>query len=377
MRIADLHLPRCYFSGVFYDGALIMRTTGTWRPGRLLRRGLALLAILGWVDGAAHFAGNAQAGSAPAAAPGAPPAKEDKPAVIVVVGAPGEEEYGKNFAEWAAHWEKASREAGARLVTIGLKKAPTGTDRERLQRALLDEPKSQAAELWLVLIGHGTFDGKEAKFNLQGPDLSAAELAEWLKPFQRPLAVINTSSSSGPFLNTLSAPGRVVITATRSGHELNYARFGQYLSEALLDLKADLDKDGQVSLLEAYLSASHRVAEFYESEGRLATEHALLDDNGDGRGTPADWFRGVRAIKKADQGASVDGHRAHQFHLIRSEQERRMPAAIRAQRDELEMAVIKLREAKAGLKEDDYYHRLEDLLLKLARLYQQEEKAKP
>ena len=88
-------------------------------------------------------------------------------------------------------------------------------------------------ELWLVLLGHGTFDGKVAKFNLRGPDFSADELASWLQPFKRPLAVIDCSSCSAPFLPKLSAPGRVIITATRSGNEENYARFGQYISEAI------------------------------------------------------------------------------------------------------------------------------------------------
>lgn len=348
-----------------------MRSAETCYLRRLVRHGLALLVVAGWLGDAGGDLPVACAGSIPTA----PQASaEDKPTVIVVVGAPGEDEFGKNFAQWADHWAKASREAGAKHFALGLDKSLTGTDLERLHRALQNEPAQGSAELWLVLLGHGTYDGKEAKFNLQGPDLSATELAGWLKPFQRPLAVINASSSSGPFLNKLSAPGRVVITATKSGHELNYARFGQYLSEAMLDLKADLDKDGQVSLLEAYLSAAHQVAEFYQTEGRLATEHSLLDDNGDGLGTPADWFRGIRAVKKAEKGASIDGPRAHQFHLIRNAHERRMPAALRARRNELEMAVLKLREAKTGMKEDDYYRQLEDLLLNLARLYRQEGK---
>ena len=98
-----------------------------------------------------------------------------------------------------------------------------------------------------MLIGHGTFNGKEAKFNLRGPDLSATNLAEWLAPVERPVAVIDTSSASGPILNELSKPGRVIITATRSGYEQNYTRFGQFFSKAISDSKADLDKDGQVS----------------------------------------------------------------------------------------------------------------------------------
>jgi hypothetical protein len=220
------------------------------------------------------------------------------------------------------------------------------------------------------LIGHGTFDGKEAKFNLRGPDFSATDLATWLQPFRRPLIVINTAAASGPFLNKLSGPGRIIVTATRSGYEQNFARFGQFFSATIADLKADLDKDGQVSVLEAFLMASHDVAEFYKSEGRLATEHPLVDDNGDGLGTPPDWFRGIRAIKKPAQGASLDGLRAHQVHLVRSDAERKLSPALRTRRNELELGIMQLRETKETLPPDDYYHRLEILLLELARLYE-------
>jgi hypothetical protein len=301
--------------------------------------------------------------------PAAPSA--DAPTVIVAVSAPGEEEYGKSFAEWATNWEKTCHQAGARLVTVGLQTNSAVGDRDLLEQALREEPKGGPAELWLVLLGHGTFDGKEAKFNLRGPDLSASDLAAWLKPFHRPLAIINTSASSGPFLNRLSGEGRVVVTATRSGHEQSFARFGQYFSEAIGDPQADLDKDGQTSLLEAYLTAARGVAGFYDSEGRLATEHALLDDNGDGLGTPPDWFRGIRAVKKARDGAALDGLRAHQFHLVRSEAEQRLPAAVRARRDELELAIARLRETKPNLAEEEYYRRLEALLIQMAHLYEE------
>jgi hypothetical protein len=292
----------------------------------------------------------------------------DKAMVIIVVGAAGEEEYGKQFADWAGLWVKAADQGGANHLVIGTGDTDGPTDFERLKQALAAEPKDSMNELWLVLLGHGTFDGKEAKFNLRGPDFSAAELASWLQPFKRPLAVIDCSSASAPFMNKLAGPGRVVITSTRSGYEGNFARFGQYISEAIADPAADLDKDGQTSLLEAFLMASRRVAEFYSGDGRLATEHALLDDNGDGLGTPADWFRGIRAVKRAKDGAALDGQRAHQFYLVRSEQEQKIPPALRARRDELELQVAKLRDSKAKLKEDDYYGQLEPLMLELAKI---------
>ena len=107
------------------------------------------------------------------------------------------------------------------------------SDRERLQTLLSKESKTATTALWLVFIGHGTFDGQSAKFNLRGPDVTAAMLNEWLTPFERTVAVIDCSSSSAPFINRLSHPGRIVLTATKSGYEMNFARFGEYLATAI------------------------------------------------------------------------------------------------------------------------------------------------
>ncbi len=289
--------------------------------------------------------------------------------VVVVVGAAGEAEYGSNFVHQANLWQRACARAACPVVVLGLEDNRGTNDFDRLKQALELEPKNGPRQLWLVLIGHGTFDGKEARFNLRGPDVSATDLAAWLKPFHRPLAVINIASSSGPFLAKLSATNRVIITATRSGYEQYYTRFGEPFAEAIGDLKADLDKDGQVSLLEAFLTASRKANEFYKVEGRLATEHALLDDNGDGLGTPADWFQGLRASKTPKKGAAADGLLAGQFHLIPSDEERKLTAEQRAQRDALERAVLLHREKKGQLPEDAYYAQLEKLLLELARFY--------
>lgn len=295
---------------------------------------------------------------------------DERATVIVVAGAPGEDEYSSVFSQQTESWSKVCAQAGAKPILVGLDAAGATTDHDRLKQQLEAEAKEGTAELWLVLIGHGTFDGREAKFNLRGPDLTASELAEWLKPFKRPLALIDTASASAPFLTKLAAPGRVVVSSTRSGSEHNYARFGKFFAEAIADPKSDLDKDGQVSLLEAFLSGSQRTAEFYKTEGRLATEHALIDDNGDGLGTPADWFRGVRATKRAKDGASLDGTRAHQFHLVRSAAELQLAPEARARRDALELKLAKLRDAKAKMTEAKYYAELEKLLLELAAVYE-------
>ena len=299
----------------------------------------------------------------------------DKPTVIVLVGAAGEPEYGSNFIAWSDLWVDAAHKGNAAVTVIGT--APTNassvSDLDQLQQALAAQPKESANELWLVMLGHGTFDGKTAKFNLRGPDFTPDDLAGWLKPFKRPVAVIDCSSASAPFLTKLSANGRVIITATRSGSEQNFARFGQYISEAIADPAADLDKDGQTSLLEAFLTASRRLAEFYKSQGRLMTEHALIDDNGDGQGTPPDWFKGLHAVKRARGGSTVDGMRAHQFILVRSAQEQQLAPAVRARRDELELSVGKLRDQKSTMNEDDYYRQLEPILTELAKISTQKE----
>ena len=147
-----------------------------------------------------------------------------------------------------------------------------------------------------------------------------------------------------------------------------------FISQTISSPDADLDKDGQTSLLEAWLMASRRVDEYYKADGRLATEHSLLDDNGDAKGIRADAFRGVRPVSKK-RNSSPDGRRAHQFHLVRSDFEQKLPADVRARRDKLELAVFKLGEQKQDMGESVWLSRLEPLLVELAKLYQSVEQA--
>ena len=290
--------------------------------------------------------------------------------LVLAIGAAGEPQYGKQFSAAANLWKQAAAKGGLQAFIIGEDTNNPENDRARLLGVLTNEVAKPAGELWLVFIGHGTYDGHAAKFNLRGPDISSSELAAVLKPNQRPLAVIDCASASGPFINALSAPGRVIITATRSGSEVNATRFGTYFAKAIADPAADLDKDGQASLLEAFLFASRQAAQFYKEAGRLATEHALLDDNGDGLGTPADWFHGVRATKTAANGKSVDGIRAHQMILVRNTAEQELSPEARARRDELEKKLGELRLRKESLDENEYYRQLESLLLETAKLYE-------
>ncbi|MCA9080880.1 MAG: hypothetical protein KDA58_09990, partial [Planctomycetaceae bacterium] len=243
------------------------------------------------------------------------------------------------------------------------------TTHDRLHRALLDAASEPSQPLWLVLIGHGTFDGRLAKLNLVGTDVSTEDLQAWCAPLQRPLAVIGSYSASGALIEQLSAPRRVIVTSTKNAAEVNFSRFGGLLATSLADASADLDKDQQVSLLEAFVKASRKTREFYEADGRIETEHALLDDNGDAKGTRADAFRGLTPVATPEDAAiRLDGPFAHQWHAVPSTRERQLGPEIAAQRDSLELRIAELKQRRAQLTEEDYYHELEALLVPLAEL---------
>jgi hypothetical protein len=295
--------------------------------------------------------------------------EDHPPCLVIVEGASGAAEYQGQFDRWAESWQAAAKNAGVLAIRIGKDDQAGVSDHDRLHSVLLEQAKNGPQSLWIVLIGHGTYDGREAKFNMRGPDVSDKELADWLSPIKNQIVVINCGSASGPFINCLSGPNRVVIAATKSGFETNFSRFGQYLAETIADPRSDLDKDGQVSLLEAYLTAASRVEEHYRTRSQLASEHALLDDNGDKLGTPANWFKGVWATQRAKDGAALDGIRAHQLHLIPSDRERGMREDARRKRDEIESSIAALRDRKAKIKDDEYYTQLEKLMVELSRLY--------
>jgi hypothetical protein len=292
------------------------------------------------------------------------------PKVIVVVGASGAPEFAPQFREWADRWSQAAKSGKADCQIIGLDAEKSGekSDRELLQVAIESHAAEQSRPLWIVLVGHGTFDGKSARFNLNGADVSSRELAQWVNKINSPLAVINCTACSGPFLAELSGPRRVVITATRTGSERNFAHFGDFLSSAIADSSADLDKDDQVSLFEAYLKANSLLREYYADAGRLTTEHALLDDNGDRQGTPANWFQGLRPTKSAKAGAAIDGSFARQFVLVPSASEQELSPADREKRDALELQIAELRQRKGQISEAEYLAALEPLAVELAKL---------
>ena len=306
--------------------------------------------------------------STPAApAPPRPPADPNKFAVIVS-GASGEESYAKRFAQWTAQLRRALVERlgfdEARLTV--LTEAPEGGSGPRatadeLRRAFgtLRTKAGPESTVFIFLIGHGTFDGRAAKFSLVGPDLAAADYAGLINGLAaKRVVVFQLASASGEFIKPLSAAGRVVVTATRSGQEQNATRFPEHFIAALGSREADADQNGRVSVLEAFNYAARLTAEYYARAGRLATEHALLDDSGDGVGhTSAEGGDGALA-------------RTTYFDSLTAEQAAANAETGRLLRERarLEEEVERLKARKSQLSEDDYEAELEKLFVSLAKV---------
>jgi len=283
--------------------------------------------------------------------------------VLLVVGASGEAEYGKLFDAQVTVWKEACDKAAVPLKIIG--RDELVEDLPKLEAAIKQAVSKSGGQFWLVMIGHGTFDGREAKFNLRGPDLTTKQLGDWLKPLDREFVLIQTASASAGFIQPLVGKNRIIVSATKSSDEVFYTRFGEYFAPAIAGkAEADLDQDKQVSVLEAFLYASKQVAEFYEKEERLATEHPLLEDNGDGVGTRSEIFEGVKATV-----AKADGARASQVALVLSEEEMKLSDEQRLKRDALETELDALKVRRPEMGEASYYGELEELLRKLAEVY--------
>ncbi len=305
--------------------------------------------------------------------------------IILVRGADGTSEYGAMFDEWLARWQEAGKRWNGNIHRIGAKEGKetpsassgpslngSNTARDQLLQLLEQLPKDGEQTLWMVFVGHGTYASSPvptARFNLIGPDVSADDLAKVLKPYKRPLVIVNSSSCSGAFIAPLSGSNRILLTATRSGNEQSFARFGDYLASALHDASSDRDHDGAVSLTEAFLTASGQVERFYKDEGRLASEHALLEDNGDGQGVTLTAFAGVRPKEKTSRdGRAIDGLSAHGVQVLEVEPQPPLSSEQVRRRNELEEAIRTLRDSKDSMQAEAYYKQLEQLLLELARL---------
>ena len=204
---------------------------------------------------------------------------------IIINGAGGEAVYAKQFEEWTGQLNSVlSTKFGFDTKQLTVLKGATSEDVKRTFTTLKTQLDANNV-LFVFLIGHGSFDGKESKFNLVGPDLSAPEYNALLSSLPtRRVIVFNMSSASGEFIKSLSAKGRIVVTATKNGQETNATRFPGFFISALNATDADTDQDGHTSVLEAFVYANRLTTDFYKQAGRLATEHAMFDDNGDGVG---------------------------------------------------------------------------------------------
>jgi hypothetical protein len=224
----------------------------------------------------------------------AAPAAASERYALIVSGANGEASYADQYGQWrqstvTALLEKlAFNESNVMTLFDGGDANHTSTA-AGVRRAIDTlRAKMRADDVLLVLlIGHGSFDGTEAKFNLVGPDLSSVEWGALLKPLPGQIVIVDTTAASFPFLEHLAGARRIVITATDSVLQRFDTIFPEYFVRALTDAAADIDKNGRISVWEAFTAASMGVRRYYTQRGQLATERALIDDNGDGVGREA------------------------------------------------------------------------------------------
>lgn len=287
--------------------------------------------------------------------------------ILIVQGASGDNTYDAGFTRASDQWVALATDANANVTKVGEPNL-SSVPKEEIHSWISSPERDTAASLWIVYIGHGSFRGGEAKLNLAGADLSATELAAWLEPFNKEFVFIHGGSASSPFIKELSAPNRVVISATKSGNETNYARFGERFIEMMGDPSTDIDLDGSVSLLEAFLKTSNAVESFYLEAGRLSTEHALLDDNGDSKGTLASQFEGLRPTEERASEHS-DGRLAKHLSLAPNRGMASIDPQQSEERNRLEQELEALYLKKGDMGEKQYFESLEAILDKLAKIY--------
>jgi hypothetical protein len=262
---------------------------------------------------------------------------------LVIAGLGGEPDYEQRFAAQAQEMEKLLKAAGPDVQVQELH--GSAATKQAVRSALEGIAKQVKAgdAFVLALIGHGTFDGEDYKFNLPGPDVSATELASLLDRIPARQLVMNGTSASGGSVHALQRPNRTVITATKSGTEKNATVFPRYWVEALRDPAADTDKNEVITALEAFKFAELKTKQFYETNKRIATEHP-----------------------------QIDGNEAQRFALLRlgatqmaaNDPEKR---ALLAKREDLELKIDQLKFQKAAMPTEEYRQQLQTLLLELAR----------
>jgi len=287
---------------------------------------------------------------------------------VTVAGLGGEPDYEQRFTALAKDLDKLLKDSGgdAHVYTL------TGGDATKVH--LTDTMNTIAREakaddmLIVTLIGHGSYDSVEYKFNLPGPDISGEELATLCdRVAAKRQLIVNTTSASGGSIGALQKPGRIVITATKTGTEKNATVFARYWVEALRDASADVDKNEAISALEAFQYADRKTASFYESQKRLATEHAMIEDTGKKEGV------------RAPSTENGEGLLASNFVLLRlgaAQKAANDPAkrALLDKKEELERKIDTLKYQKAAMSADDYKTQLSSALVDLARVQQELDK---
>jgi hypothetical protein len=284
---------------------------------------------------------------------------------VTVAGLGGTPDYQQEFDGLATDLNRLLKASGSDVHVYTLMDANATRARLTETLMLVASKAKPADDFVLILIGHGSYDGVEYKFNLPGPDISGSELAALCDrvPSKRQL-VVNTTSASGGSILALERRGRAVITATKSGTEKNATVFARYWVQALHDPEADVDKNEAITAMEAFNYATEKTAAFYDSQKRLATEHAVFEDTGD--------HEAVRAAS-TDSG---EGRFLTNFTLIRIGAAQRAyndPAkrALLAKKEELERRIDTLKYQKAAMSEDDYKRQLTSALIELAKVQEE------
>jgi hypothetical protein len=286
---------------------------------------------------------------------------------VTVAGLGGEPDYEQRFTATAEALDKVFRAStGAHVYTLTGGQA-TRARLTEMMAAVAREARPED-DFVLTLIGHGSFDGVEYKLNLAGPDVSAAELAAMCDKVQaRRQLVVNTTSASGGSVAALERQGRGVIAATKTGTEKNATVFARYWAEALQDPTADVDKSESISAMEAFQYADRKTAAFYESQKRLATEHAVFEDMGRGEAVRTGAAQGR-------EGALLSSLTVVRIGASQTAMNDPAKRELQAKKEELEQKIDALKYQKAAMEPGEYKKQLTDALLQLATVQGELEK---